>query len=182
MSSIDTQYDSLLNDVFIALGNYQTLMDAFQEQQYDAFEMMNDAERQNGVFSVQLNSSSYFSVALSASIGVDTNTKDDISMRSRTVEESLKKSDKKQNTQKSNTKDVNQSDSEDEDEVPDSRVYTKPQLLKLFALVPSKELSSAQDNWTTLINTQLVELVKAKKLLTLAIQAVEEFKVANKSQ
>jgi len=88
MSSIDTQYDSLLNDVFIALGNYQTLMDAFQEQQYDAFEMMNDAERQNGVFSVQLNSSSYFSVALSASIGVDTNTKDDISMRSRTVEES----------------------------------------------------------------------------------------------
>jgi len=77
---------------------------------------------------------------------------------------------------------VNQSDSEDEDEVPDSRVYTKPQLLKLFALVPSKELSSAQDNWTTLINTQLVELVKAKKLLTLAIQAVEEFKVANKSQ
>lgn len=175
MSTIDEQYDQLIDLVFKSLSTYQRLMDELQQLQYDGFDYMNEAERQAGIFSVQLNSSSYFSVPLSAQYGVDITNPLQTLITNRTIEQSLVKNKGKKDVELSDDDD----DTSDDDNNIKSRVYSPQQLLKLFALSPSQELSQAQQTWVDVIKTKIPLLLNAKQQLINAIDDVERFKIEN---
>lgn len=69
-------YDSLLVELFQTMEKYNTTIQDLQDHLYDCLYYNSEAERQAGLFSPQLNSSSYFGLSLTPHLYV-VNTEDD---------------------------------------------------------------------------------------------------------
>lgn len=183
MSTTDNynqRYDALLDAVFVALGDYQSQMATFEDQQNDGFDLINDAERQAGIFSTQFNSSAYFQAPLSSRYEfkpVTTpakGTNGGFNVGGTITTRPLLTPTQSQPLKPGDLDGSSDDDSDEDDDV--TRIYSPQQLMMLFSVAPSRELSQAQEKWSIVVETGLPSIIAARARLIKAIEAVEEFK------